>query len=176
MTEEKADEAKPDDSKPAKKGGAEADVDPFGDAAPSPPAKKAAAGVKAGKAKAAEPPESEDPFGDDPGQGSSDKKAPAAKKAPETLKAFLNTVLAELWAERGSAPDWEKVYLRREQYELGIVPVTGLFLVAGVDIQDRELRIEAQGSEERGVLSGNQELVNGEKLKDCIPIEVGFGY
>ena len=48
----------------------------------------------------------------------------AAKKAPETLKAFMNTVLAELWAERGVAPDWEKVYLRREQYELGVVPVT----------------------------------------------------
>ncbi len=66
----------------------------------------------------------------------------AAKKAPETLKAFMNTVLAELWAERGAAPEWEKVYLRREQYELGIVPVNGLFLVAGVDVQDDRLEVE----------------------------------
>jgi phage terminase large subunit GpA-like protein len=68
----------------------------------------------------------------------------AAKKAPETLKAFMNTVLAELWAERGTAPDWEKVYLRREQYELGVVPVGGLFLAAGVDVQDDRLEVEVK--------------------------------
>jgi phage terminase large subunit GpA-like protein len=66
----------------------------------------------------------------------------AAKKSPETLKAFLNTVLAELWAERGTAPDWEKVYLRREHYELGVVPLGGLLLVAGVDVQDDRLEVE----------------------------------
>jgi phage terminase large subunit GpA-like protein len=66
----------------------------------------------------------------------------AAKKAPETLKAFMNTVLAELWAERGTAPDWEKVYLRREQYEPGVVPMGGLLLVAGVDVQDDRLEVE----------------------------------
>jgi len=43
------------------------------------------------------------------------------------------TVLAELWTERGSAPDWEKVYLRREDYALGIVPAKASLLVAGVD-------------------------------------------
>jgi len=58
------------------------------------------------------------------------------------LKAFLNTVLAELWAEKGTAPDWEKVYLRREQYDLGVVPVGGLLLVAGVDVQDDRLEVE----------------------------------
>jgi phage terminase large subunit GpA-like protein len=68
----------------------------------------------------------------------------AAKKAPETLKAFMNTVLAELWAERGTAPDWEKIYLRREQYELGVVPVGGLLLVAGVDVQDDRLEVEVK--------------------------------
>ena len=65
-----------------------------------------------------------------------------AKESTETLKAFLNTVLAELWTERGSAPDWEKVYLRREDYELGIVPARGLLLVAGVDVQDERLEVE----------------------------------
>ncbi len=65
-----------------------------------------------------------------------------AKASTETLKAFLNTVLAELWAERGSAPDWEKLYLRREDYELGIVPAKGALLVAGVDVQDDRLEVE----------------------------------
>jgi phage terminase large subunit GpA-like protein len=68
----------------------------------------------------------------------------AAKKSTETLKAFVNTVLAELWTERGSAPDWEKVYLRREQYELGVVPVGGLLLVAFVDVQDDRLEVEVK--------------------------------
>ena len=65
-----------------------------------------------------------------------------ANESRETLKAFLNTVLAELWTERGSAPDWEKVYLRREDYELGIVPAKGSLLVAGVDVQDDRLEVE----------------------------------
>jgi phage terminase large subunit GpA-like protein len=65
-----------------------------------------------------------------------------AKHSTETLKAFLNTVLAELWTERGSAPDWEKVYLRREDYALGIVPAKASLLVAGVDVQDDRLEVE----------------------------------
>ena len=66
----------------------------------------------------------------------------AAKKSPETLKAFMNTVLAELWSVRGVAPDWEKLYLRREQYDLGVVPTAGRLLVAFVDVQDDRLEVE----------------------------------
>jgi phage terminase large subunit GpA-like protein len=51
-------------------------------------------------------------------------------------------VLAELWTERGSAPDWEKVYLRREDYALGIVPARAWLLVAGVDVQDDRIEVE----------------------------------
>jgi phage terminase large subunit GpA-like protein len=65
-----------------------------------------------------------------------------AKLSTETLKGFLNTVLAELWTERGSAPDWEKKYLRREDYNLGIVSAKGSLLVAGVDVQDDRLEVE----------------------------------
>jgi phage terminase large subunit GpA-like protein len=65
-----------------------------------------------------------------------------ANESRETLKAFLNTVLAELWKEIGTAPDWEKVYLRKEDYALGIVPAKGLLLVAGVDVQDDRIEVE----------------------------------
>ena len=65
-----------------------------------------------------------------------------AHESVETLKGFLNTVLGELWTERGSAPDWEKVYLRREDYDLGIVPAKASLLVAGVDVQDDRLEVE----------------------------------
>ena len=66
----------------------------------------------------------------------------AAHQSVETLKGFLNTVLAELWTERGSAPDWEKIYLRREDYPLGTVPAKASLLVAGVDVQDDRLEVE----------------------------------
>jgi phage terminase large subunit GpA-like protein len=60
---------------------------------------------------------------------------------PEQLKVFVNTVLAETWKEKGERPDWEKLYGRREKYELGSVPAGVLFLTAGADVQDN--RIEA---------------------------------
>lgn len=51
------------------------------------------------------------------------------------LKAFKNTVLGEAWEERGEAPDWQKIYERREQWRMGIVPAGGLVLTMGVDVQ-----------------------------------------
>jgi phage terminase large subunit GpA-like protein len=82
-----------------------------------------------------------------------------AHESVETLKGFLNTVLGELWTERGSAPDWEKVYLRREDYDLGIVPARAALLVAGVDVQDDRLeppqvRVNAPKGQLRFVQTG----------------------
>jgi phage terminase large subunit GpA-like protein len=51
------------------------------------------------------------------------------------LKAFKNTTLGESWEEKGEAPDWEKLYERREQWPLGRVPRGGLILTMGVDVQ-----------------------------------------
>jgi phage terminase large subunit GpA-like protein len=51
-------------------------------------------------------------------------------------------VLGETWSERGEAPDWQRLYERREDYPLGAVPAGGLFLVAACDVQ-RD-RLEAQ--------------------------------
>lgn len=51
------------------------------------------------------------------------------------LKGFVNTVLAETWKEKGEAPDWKRLYNRREEYALNVVPTGGLLLFAGVDVQ-----------------------------------------
>lgn len=69
------------------------------------------------------------------------KKFLRDKEAKDTLREFSNTVLAECWEEQGDAPDWQRLYDRREDYKKGIVPANGLFLTAGVDIQAD--RIEA---------------------------------
>lgn len=58
-----------------------------------------------------------------------------AKKSPELLKAFVNTQLAETWKDKGEAPDWQRLYNRREDYATNVVPAGGLLLFAGVDVQ-----------------------------------------
>jgi phage terminase large subunit GpA-like protein len=64
-----------------------------------------------------------------------------ARKNPTLLQVFVNTVLGETWAEAGDAPDWQRLYDRREDYRLGTVPAGGLFLVAGCDVQRDRLEI-----------------------------------
>lgn len=66
----------------------------------------------------------------------------AKKDDREQYKVFVTTSLAELWEEPGETPDHEKLYARRETYEIGTVPKRGLFLTAGVDVQDDRLEVE----------------------------------
>lgn len=68
-----------------------------------------------------------------------------AKKDPEKLKVFVNTQLAETWKEKGDAPDWERLYDRREPYKVGTVPDGVVFLTAGVDIQENRIEVEVVG-------------------------------
>lgn len=65
-----------------------------------------------------------------------------AQDQPDRLRGFINTVLGETWAERGDAPEWKRLYDRRELYPLNHIPMGGLFLTAGVDVQKDRLEIE----------------------------------
>ena len=65
-----------------------------------------------------------------------------AEKNPALLQVFINTVLGETWALRGDAPEWQRLYERREDYNIGTVPNGGLFLTAGVDIQKDRIEVE----------------------------------
>lgn len=53
----------------------------------------------------------------------------------ETLRTFINTELGETFTESGEAPDWERLYQRREDYDAGTVPDGVKFLTCGVDVQ-----------------------------------------
>jgi phage terminase large subunit GpA-like protein len=59
----------------------------------------------------------------------------AAQGSDEAIKAFRNTILGETWVETGEAPDWQRLYDRRERWQSGTVPAGGLFLTAGADVQ-----------------------------------------
>lgn len=70
----------------------------------------------------------------------------AAKSGgPEKLKTFINTVLGETWRERGEAPDWQRLYERREHYGIGTVPAGAALLTCGVDVQKDRLVWEVVG-------------------------------
>lgn len=73
------------------------------------------------------------------------------KDDPERLKVFFNTVLGELWEDRGDLADEEEMLARREDYgacENGTpveLPEGVLVLTCGVDTQDDRLEYEVVG-------------------------------
>jgi phage terminase large subunit GpA-like protein len=70
------------------------------------------------------------------------KQFEQAQKNPALLQVFVNTVLGETWTLLGEAPEWQKLYDRRESYKIGTVPPGGLFLTAGADVQKDRIEVE----------------------------------
>lgn len=65
-----------------------------------------------------------------------------AAKDDAAMKVYVNTIEARTWTESGEAPEWQRLYDRREDYRIGVVPEGGLFLTAGIDVQKDRLEIE----------------------------------
>lgn len=57
------------------------------------------------------------------------------------IKTFKNTELGETWLEEGEAPDWQRLLERREDYKIGTIPVGGLLLTGGADIQKDRIEV-----------------------------------
>jgi phage terminase large subunit GpA-like protein len=74
--------------------------------------------------------------------GDAAKQFEQAQKNPALLQVFVNTVLGETWTLLGEAPEWQKLYDRREDYKVGQVPRGGLFLTAGADVQKDRIEVE----------------------------------
>jgi phage terminase large subunit GpA-like protein len=66
----------------------------------------------------------------------------AAQGNDAAMKAAKNTLLGETWQERGEAPDWQRLYERREEWRIGTVPSDGLFLTAGADVQRDRIEVD----------------------------------
>ncbi|MEM8711795.1 MAG: terminase gpA endonuclease subunit, partial [Planctomycetota bacterium] len=69
----------------------------------------------------------------------------AAKSNPRQLQTFVNTYLGETFANQGEAPDWKKLWRRRESYDADLIPAGALVLTAGVDVQQDRLEMEIVG-------------------------------
>ena len=61
------------------------------------------------------------------------------------LKTAKNVLLGETWMESGEAPDWQRLYDRRERWTPGTVPERALFLTAGADVQKDRIEIDVWG-------------------------------
>ena len=74
-----------------------------------------------------------------------------AKEDPEKLKVVFNTLLGELWEDRGDLADEDTMLARREDYGTNAdgspveVPEGVLVLTCGVDTQDNRLEYEVVG-------------------------------
>lgn len=66
----------------------------------------------------------------------------AKDQGPRLLKTFVNTWLGETWKDTTDAPDWNRLYARRERYDMGTVPNGAKLLTAGVDVQRDRLECE----------------------------------
>ncbi|MBP7242406.1 phage terminase large subunit family protein [Amaricoccus sp.] len=66
----------------------------------------------------------------------------AAQGSDEAIRAFRNTILGETWVETGEAPDWRRLYDRRERWPAGTLPRGGLFLTAGADVQKDRIEVD----------------------------------
>ena len=95
--------------------------------------------------------------------------AEADRAGAEQLQTFVNTVLGEPWQQRGEAPEWQRLYARRESYEIGTVPAGVKLLTAGVDVQKDRLVYEVVGwgagreswSVEAGEIAGDTSSLDG---------------
>jgi phage terminase large subunit GpA-like protein len=69
----------------------------------------------------------------------------AKRLGVEALKTFIMTWLGETWQELGEAPEWERLYERREHYAIGAVNERVVALTCGVDVQKDRLVYEVVG-------------------------------
>lgn len=89
------------------------------------------------------------------------------------LKAFYNTRLARTWRELGEQPNWERLYERRDSYEIGTVPAGGLMITLAIDVQTKGIYWEyiAWGREkenwsiDKGYQAGD---INSDEMQDYI--------
>ena len=73
------------------------------------------------------------------------KEWEAAKGAPERQRTFVTGVLGLPWAERTDTPDWQRLYDRREDWQIGTVPEGVHILTAGADVQRDRIEVSIWG-------------------------------
>src|SRR5262249_14840800 len=73
------------------------------------------------------------------------KEYDEVKDKPVRLRTFTNTVLGRTFVEKSEAPEWKRLYDRRESYKIGSVNNRVVFITAGVDVQRDRIECESVG-------------------------------
>lgn len=63
----------------------------------------------------------------------------------EARRSAKNTILGETWTESGDAPEWQRLYERRESWSIGTVPNGAVVLTAGADVQRDRIEVSVWG-------------------------------
>lgn len=63
----------------------------------------------------------------------------------EALKVFYNTQLGQSFQLQGEAPEWKRLYDRRDRYHFCTAPMGALVLTAGIDIQRDRIEMHVWG-------------------------------
>ncbi|MBB3998867.1 phage terminase large subunit family protein [Aureimonas pseudogalii] len=96
-----------------------------------------------------------------------------AKRSPETLKTFVNTLLGEPWRDEGDEIDSGALASRAEPFGLDAIPAEVLVVTAGLDVQDDRVEITTAGWTKDGdALVLAHEVVWGSPLRDDTWAEV----
>lgn len=91
-----------------------------------------------------------------------------AKKNPDTLQVFVNTILAQGWREAAEEIDDAALAARAEPFGLDAIPPEVLIVTAGVDVQRDRLEIVLLGWSRDEIFVLAQSVIWGDPMKDDV--------
>ncbi|WP_371316909.1 phage terminase large subunit family protein [Rhizobium leguminosarum] len=91
-----------------------------------------------------------------------------AKKSPDTLQVFVNTILAQGWREAAEEIDEAALAARAEPFGLDAIPPDVLVITAGVDVQRDRLEIVFLGWSRDEVFILGQSVIYGDPAGDDV--------
>lgn len=91
-----------------------------------------------------------------------------AKKSPDTLQVFVNTILAQGWREAAEEIDEAALAARAEPFGLDAIPPEVLVMTAGVDVQRDRLEVVFLGWSRDEVFVLGQSVIYGDPAADDV--------
>jgi phage terminase large subunit GpA-like protein len=95
-----------------------------------------------------------------------------AKKAPDTLQAFVNTVLGQGWRDTAEELDESELQARAEPFSLQSIPTDVRVITAGVDVQRDRVEITFLGFSESETLVLGHSVIWGDPKDNTTWAEV----
>lgn len=95
-----------------------------------------------------------------------------AKRSPDQLQVFVNTILAQGWREAAEEIDEASLAARAEPFGLDAIPPEVLIITAGVDVQRDRLEIVFLGHSRDEVFVLSQSVIYGDPMADDVWAEL----